>query len=75
MKTLGCSHVVIPWIAPETRTTAGVSELIANMNTWAPMLIGEGMRLGYHNHEFEFTPLDGSSMFERIATETDPETD
>ena len=73
MKLLGCQSVVIPWIAPDQRTTAGVTELVASLNAWAHSLHDQGLRIGYHNHDFEFAPLDGSTMFERIATETDPE--
>jgi len=31
-----------------------------------------GMKFGYHNHDFEFAPVDGTTGFEILTTETDP---
>jgi sugar phosphate isomerase/epimerase len=36
------------------------------------MCKGAGMKLAYHNHDFEFTPTDGISGFDILMKETDP---
>src|SRR5205823_616372 len=32
-----------------------------------------GLRFAYHNHAFEFAPLGGTTMFDLLLEETDPE--
>ncbi|MEJ7665594.1 MAG: hypothetical protein WKG07_41780 [Hymenobacter sp.] len=29
-------------------------------------------RVGYHNHEFEFKPIDGTTLYDVLLRETDP---
>jgi sugar phosphate isomerase/epimerase len=36
------------------------------------MLSGHGLRLAYHNHDFEFVPLGATTMWETLVAETDP---
>ncbi|MBX3071965.1 MAG: sugar phosphate isomerase/epimerase [Thermomicrobiales bacterium] len=73
MHTLGVQQIIVPWLAPERRTAAYTTTLIAHLNELAPALGEEGFTFGYHNHEFEFTPLeDGKTIMERVIAETDP---
>jgi sugar phosphate isomerase/epimerase len=72
MAILGCSHAVIPWIGPALRNEAGAIALVANLNEWGARVREAGIRIGYHNHEFEFQPLDGSTLFDQIRDQTDP---
>jgi sugar phosphate isomerase/epimerase len=72
MQTLGCEHVVVPWLSPERRTPEFTTELVTYLNEWAPELEEAGLRLGYHNHEFEFAPLNGKTMFDLIRDGTAP---
>jgi sugar phosphate isomerase/epimerase len=73
MQRLGCKHIIIPWLTPERRTSEFTGQLITYMNAWGPEFRDHGIRLGYHNHEFEFEPQNGTTMFERIRNETDSE--
>lgn len=73
MALLGCRHAIVPWLHPDLRNEAGTAQLIGNLNAWGARCRDEGIRIGYHNHEFEFEPMNGSTMFERIRTGTDPD--
>ena len=44
------------------------------MNGWAAACKQAGMRFAYHNHDFEFMPLEGEVPYDIILRQTDPET-
>jgi len=69
---IGHDYVTIAWLNPEDRQT------IDDYKGWAETFnrVGEacrdsGMRLAYHNHDFEFEPLDGQLPFDVLLDETD----
>ena len=65
MSTLGCPRVIIPWLPDEERTEpAGVRRLTAELGEIAKACAGRGIRLGYHNHAFEFVALDGTTIWD-----------
>lgn len=72
MHVLGCKHLIIPWLAPEMRNQTGYGHVIATLNQRAPEARDAGLRIGYHNHDFEFIAVDGIFPFDRIADSTDP---
>ncbi len=72
MHIIGARHLIIPWLPPEQRNQAGFDHVIETLNTRAPEARDAGLRLGYHNHDFEFIPVDGILPFDRIANSTDP---
>lgn len=73
LRLLGCEYAVVPFVGEEYRTSEGVHRLIEELNHLGEQLRGSGIRAAYHNHAFEFEPLDGSTMWEQIAAGTDPE--
>ena len=70
-RALGYGWVVVPWIDPEERSSALVDTLPPKLDEWARSLAGEGLKLAYHNHEFEIAK-DGVSLFDAIVQRTDP---
>lgn len=68
---LGSKFVVLA-SAGEIKTLDGWKEVAEKLNRAADFLKASGLRTGYHNHELEFTPLDGKRPIEIIAKETDP---
>lgn len=73
MHTIGATHLIIPWLPPDQRNRAGFDHVIATLNRRAPEARDAGLRLGYHNHDFEFIKDDnGVFPFDRIAENTDP---
>lgn len=59
-KQIGLSHLVIPYLLPNNRKTLDDYRKVAeNANHAAAMAQQAGIRLSYHNHNFEFAPLEG----------------
>ena len=74
MHALDCSHAVVPMVPPEHRKDeASVATLAQDLNRWGELCRGEGVILSYHNHDFEFAPLGGSTMWDVLVRETDRE--
>lgn len=54
------SHLVIPYLKEPNRTTLDdYKKVAAHANQAAAMAKAAGIRLSYHNHNFEFEPKDG----------------
>ncbi len=63
--TIGCPRVIVPWLPDAERTTpADVRRLAAELGDIARTCAARGVRLGYHNHAFEFAPLDGTTVWD-----------
>ncbi len=76
LDALGCPRVVVPWLPEDLRRTAeDVRALAAVLNRVARQLADRGIRLGYHNHQFEFAPLDGTTVWDVLVGEFGPEID
>ena len=72
MNTLGCAHAVVPIVPPERRDAASVARLAESFNRWGELCRSGGVAFSYHNHDFEFAPSDGTTMWEVLVRETDP---
>lgn len=73
LRALGCDTLVVPWVDESRRgSTAAVRALAAELNSWGRRLRDEGLRTAYHHHDFEFQPLEGSTMWEILTAELDP---
>jgi sugar phosphate isomerase/epimerase len=72
-RTLGADTVIVPYLPPPRFADAdGVREVAAELNEAAARLAGEGMRLGYHNHDFELSSLiGGTPALEVLAEQLD----
>ena len=74
MRALGCAHAVVPMAPPDQRKDeASVARFAENLNRWGELCRGEDVNLSYHNHDFEFAPLGGSTMWDVLVGETDPQ--
>lgn len=63
----GISRVVVPWYPPESFATAeGVRALADKLNEANRIVRGQGLELGYHNHDFEFTHIDGRPAYDLL---------
>lgn len=73
LQALGCSHMVVPYLAEERRQNAEqISRLAGTLNRTGEICKQLGMGFAYHNHAFEFAPLDGTTIFDILLQETDP---
>ena len=71
---VGGDTVIVPWAEPERFADAdAVAELAAELNQAAAKTADQGLRLGYHNHDFELSSLvGGRPALEVLADELDP---
>jgi len=65
-------QLIIAWLKPELRTAEGFTRLATQMNAAAPILHKRGKELAYHNHDFEFQPIDGRIAFDIFWDKADP---
>ena len=56
---LGHRWLVLPWIAEELRTPDGYRSVADRLNAAGEIAGAAGIRVAYHNHDFEFEPLVG----------------
>jgi sugar phosphate isomerase/epimerase len=71
---VGCPRVIVPGIPEDDRRTAhDARRFAAELDGFARTFAAQGIRLGYHNHAFEFAPLDGSSVWDVLLAELPPE--
>ncbi len=72
--TVGADTVIVPYLPPERFADAdAVREVARELNDIAPRAAGHGLRLGYHNHDFELSSLiGGRPALEVLAGQLDP---
>ena len=71
---LGCDRIIVPWLAEEERRTADDARRLASeLNGFGRQLADRGIRLGYHNHAFEFASLDGTTVWDVLLGELGPD--
>ena len=59
-RTLGADTIIIPYLPPPRFADAdGVQGVARELNELAAWMAGQDLRLGYHNHDFEFSSLVG----------------
>lgn len=64
-KTIGNKFLIVPWIDEKRRQTADDwKKLAAQFDTLADKVAPAGLRVGYHNHNVEFTPLAGKTPWD-----------
>lgn len=69
-KTIGCEFVVIPYLTEEYRPGAEkFGEVIEGAKMLGKKANELGMKLGYHNHDFEFVKLDGEYALDILYRE------
>lgn len=75
LQTVGAPWGVVPYVSPEDRSPDFFAELGEKMNGYGSRFREAGLKLGYHNHDFEFsmTTGDGTTIFENLLAITDPD--
>ena len=67
LKAFGTKYSVIPWYGKDLLAGSDKwEESKARFNTVADLLYKNGMKLGYHNHDFEFDKVDGKYIHDYI---------
>lgn len=72
-KEMGNEYVTIPWLDANQRGADTLPKLVELVNKAAELTKAAGMKLAYHNHDFEFKKLDNGKSFLQVLLEgTDP---
>jgi sugar phosphate isomerase/epimerase len=70
---IGHRYVVVPWLPPESRGTLDDFRRLADeFNRLGEESKRSGVRFAYHNHDFEFSPLEGQLPYDVLLAGTDP---
>jgi sugar phosphate isomerase/epimerase len=74
LQVVGAPWGVIPFVSPEDRSPAFFTALGEKMNRFGSRFNEAGLKLGYHNHDFEFTMTtdEGHTIFDTLVDITDP---
>jgi sugar phosphate isomerase/epimerase len=68
---LGSKYLVQAWSDPKPNLD-GWKALANNLNAASDKLAPSGLKVGYHNHDAEWKPLEGKRPMEVIAANTNP---
>jgi len=71
---LRCQYIVLPYLLEHQRISLDDYKRLADkMNGWGEACRKAGVRFAYHNHHFEFAPLENVLPYDIILQKTDPE--
>jgi len=68
---LGAKYLVQAWSDPKTNI-AGWKTVADNLNAAADKLAPAGLKVGYHNHDAEWKPVEGKRPMDVLAANTKP---
>jgi sugar phosphate isomerase/epimerase len=73
-KVIGQSYIICPWIPEEIRNRAdGWREAAKTFNRAGEASKKAGIQFGYHNHWFEFYPVNGKRPYDFLLEQCDPD--
>ena len=72
-QAVGHKLAICPFVMPQDRKSLDdYRGIAATLNKAAAAFKAAGIEFGYHNHDFEFQPLDGKLPMDILLAETDP---
>jgi sugar phosphate isomerase/epimerase len=70
LAAVGCPRVIVSWMPEADRLThSDVRRFAAELGRQAAYFADRGLSFGYHNHWFEFDPLDGTTAWDILLAE------
>jgi sugar phosphate isomerase/epimerase len=73
-KTIGMAYIVNPWIPEELRKSPDIWKRAADkFNHCGEQCKKAGIQFAYHNHWFEFLPVNGKLPYDTLLTLCDPD--
>ncbi len=73
-KEIGQTYITIPYLGDKLRSdAAGYRQVAKRMNEAAAACKEAGLKLAYHNHDFEFQQFGDVTGYDILLKETDPE--
>jgi sugar phosphate isomerase/epimerase len=70
-KEAGQDYLVVPWLPEAERTADGYKRVCADLNKGGEVCKKYGMRMGYHNHAFEFDAIGAETAYDLMLRELD----
>lgn len=72
-KTIGLEYIVCPWIPEELRKSPDIWKQASDkFNKCGEQTKKAGIQFGYHNHWFEFLPVNGKLPYDQLLADCDP---
>jgi sugar phosphate isomerase/epimerase len=71
-KIIGQNYITLPSYNFTRDSLDSWKQAAAEFNRWGAMCRDAGLRLAYHNHNFEFQPIAGTTGFDVLMGEVDP---
>lgn len=72
-KTIGHQYIVCPWLDESLRKEPDIYKRVAEtLNTDGALASKAGVQIAYHNHHFEFAPVDGKTPYDFLLESCDP---
>ena len=69
----GQTYLVVPHLDEQLRKTPeDLKTIAARVNQAGALCKAAGLKLAYHNHDFEFKPVGGTTLYDVLLRETDP---
>ena len=69
---LGSEYVTVPWLGAKIRQNADdYKKIAAKLNEAGTLCKASGLRLAYHNHDFEFAKIGDTTGYNIMLNETD----
>lgn len=72
-RAISCPLMVLPSLPQALRTLDGIRALGPQLNSIGQRCRAQGIDFGYHNHDFEFTRIEGHTLLEHLLEITDPD--
>lgn len=69
---IGQRYIVIPYLQENERTLDHYKRLVDTLNTAGEACRDAGLKIAYHNHNFEFDTVDGVVPYDMLLQQTDP---
>jgi sugar phosphate isomerase/epimerase len=69
---IGQDYIVIPYLQENERTLDHYKRLVDTLNAAGEACREAGLKIAYHNHDFEFATVDGVVPYDMLLAQTDP---
>ena len=74
MSVLNCKRLILPWQQPELfQSPDGLKKVCDSLNEGAAVAKANGFQVGYHNHWFEYEPLENRIPMDLMIEYLDPD--